>query len=260
MTLSKATNYTIEKLPIEHLDVVDSTNSYLRRMIADGALDPRTAAAVRADKQTQGRGRRGRTWLNTDGALMMSIAVPVIDAAAVPLVPAAAALGVLYAVRTLLPDVAIKWPNDVVSILDKGYLKLCGILSELVFDGSQSLFAVIGVGINTNCTSMPAELLQPSASIRMLTGEQVDNDSLAVRLYDCVTGSLGALYTNKRGIIDEFASNCMTLGRRVRADDSFGNTIIGTASALDDECHLIVESDKGQITLLASDVSVLPYD
>ena len=62
------------KIDIERLGTVDSTNSELkRRIIGLRLVDP---IVLTAQRQTGGLGRRDRAWLNSDGAVLMSAAVP----------------------------------------------------------------------------------------------------------------------------------------------------------------------------------------
>ena len=96
-----------------------------------------------ADRQTAGRGRQGRSWLDGPGNFMGSTAVRL-----VPQDPAPASLSFVAALavyEVLLARVAtplslqLKWPNDV--LLDGA--KLAGILLERAGDA-----AVIGIGVN----------------------------------------------------------------------------------------------------------------
>ena len=70
----------------ETVHETDSTNAELKRRAANGVLKDGTVLI--AERQTRGRGRRGRKWENTSGALLMSIACDAEDIAAedIPLV------------------------------------------------------------------------------------------------------------------------------------------------------------------------------
>jgi BirA family transcriptional regulator, biotin operon repressor / biotin---[acetyl-CoA-carboxylase] ligase len=102
--------------------------------------DPHGAVAL-AERQTEGRGRLGRTW--TDSALMFSVCLrpppPVADWPGLTLV---AARAVADAVG---PEATIKHPNDV--LLDGR--KVAGILAEAASR------VVLGIGINVNGTDWP---------------------------------------------------------------------------------------------------------
>ena len=91
--------------------------------------------AVYAGRQTNGRGRMGRTWQDGQGNLMTSIVLPKPKQA--HLFSFLASLAVAQSIAFLSPR--IKWPND---ILIDGK-KLCGILLETYEDK-----LIIGIGVN----------------------------------------------------------------------------------------------------------------
>ncbi|MCB2067988.1 MAG: biotin--[acetyl-CoA-carboxylase] ligase [Erythrobacter sp.] len=96
-----------------------------------------------ADRQTSGRGRQGRTWLDAPGNFMGSTVVRLHPHEPSPATLSfVAALAVYEAVLPLLADPAtllLKWPNDVLL----GRAKFCGLLLEREGDA-----VVIGIGVN----------------------------------------------------------------------------------------------------------------
>jgi BirA family biotin operon repressor/biotin-[acetyl-CoA-carboxylase] ligase len=104
---------------------------------------------ITAERQTGGRGRRGRAWVSEPGNLYASLLL--IDPAPIPRLaslPLAVAVAVHDAVRRALPPggepLEIKWPNDLLI----GRRKTSGILleGEKLSDGRYAL--VIGIGVN----------------------------------------------------------------------------------------------------------------
>jgi BirA family biotin operon repressor/biotin-[acetyl-CoA-carboxylase] ligase len=95
--------------------------------------------AVRADRQTAGRGRFRRGWVSDEGGLWLSAVIPTgPNATALPL---AVGLAVCDALRSLgLKQFRVRWPNDVL-VDDR---KLAGLLIDQFVPGR----AVAGVGIN----------------------------------------------------------------------------------------------------------------
>lgn len=109
-----------------------------QRMFPEGA--PHGAVAL-AERQTAGRGRLGRTWV--DSALMFSVVLrPPQPVARWPELTLVAARAVADAIG---PEAAIKDPNDV--LVDGR--KVAGILAEA------SGHVVLGIGINVGGTSWP---------------------------------------------------------------------------------------------------------
>src|SRR5262245_8491550 len=138
--------------PVE-LGRVGSTQDELRALAAAGAP---AFTAVRADEQTAGRGRRGRTWSAPAGtALLVSILLrpgrPADELGALSLV---GGLAVCEALRTTGTRPRLRWPNDVV--VDGR--KIAGVLPELV----EGPAVVLGVGVNV---SMDEGQLPPTDQI-----------------------------------------------------------------------------------------------
>ncbi len=119
---------------LTHLAEVGSTNDWLLAR-ADELPDGHW---IIADRQTAGRGRRGRTWHDGQGNLMASVLVraegPVQQLSFVAAVALRDAIVAACGAETRL-----KWPNDL--LLDGA--KVSGILLERVRDA-----LVIGFGVN----------------------------------------------------------------------------------------------------------------
>ena len=246
-------NHTIR---CEHLVSVDSTNSELKRRIAQGKLT--SAYALSADEQTAGRGRRGRNWFNTDGAVMFSVAFPLsgTESSRFPLVSAAAALGAMDALHRYGVPAAIKWPNDLVTEHDGVLYKLSGILSELAFDPNGRPYAIAGVGINANAAKPPTGLLQPATSIRIDTGTAVNTEEFRLYTVNAVFARLISVIEAPADLLCDYREHLITLGRRVKAVWLDGRTAEGTALRIDDIGRLVIDTADGAITVDAADVSV----
>ena len=143
-----------------------STNDDARRMAADGAAD---GTLVWAERQTSGRGRRGRRWESPAGNLYMSLllrpAVPLAQAGQIGFL---AALAIAETCAALLPHraVACKWPNDV--LIDGK--KVAGLLleSEAQPDGVVD-WLVLGLGVNV--ASHPEGMEFPATSLSAAGGK-----------------------------------------------------------------------------------------
>lgn len=118
---------------------LDSTNEEARRLADAGEVGP---LWIMAERQSAGRGRRGRAWHSPEGNLATTLLLrPDAPQAVTGQLSFAAALAVADTASHFAPDaaIAVKWPNDV---LAEGK-KLAGILLE---GGSNWL--AIGIGIN----------------------------------------------------------------------------------------------------------------
>jgi len=130
---------------LRHFEVIDSTNEEARRLAAAGQIEP---VWIAADRQTAGRGRRGRTWESPNGnlaaTLLISPGKPASECAQLSFV---AALAGSDTAAYFAPNasVKVKWPNDV---LAEGR-KIAGILLESASTGSeQPQWLAIGIGMN----------------------------------------------------------------------------------------------------------------
>jgi BirA family biotin operon repressor/biotin-[acetyl-CoA-carboxylase] ligase len=150
--------------PIDMLDWVDSTNAEARRRAEAGDAGP---VWISARRQTEGRGRRGRTWHSVEGDLAATLLTvtdrPPAEAAQISFI---AALAVADVVQTWLgaEGVRLKWPNDV---LVEGR-KISGILVESGRRDDGRLWLAVGVGINLAHT--PEDTERPATSVAEVSG------------------------------------------------------------------------------------------
>lgn len=112
----------------------DSTNDVARNM---GSW-----TAVCAHRQRRGRGRFGRSWQSADGGVWLSAVIPAPTAdrssRLVPLLAGYAVASTLTAYQ--IPDVRLRWPNDVMVRNKK-----CG---GILVDRFQNDRCVVGIGLN----------------------------------------------------------------------------------------------------------------
>jgi len=126
-----------------HRTETHSTNDDVRHLAEQGELGP---LWLRADSQTSGRGRHGRSWTSPSGNLYASGLFPLIGP---PLAGAhlgfAAALSIADTLKLYAPtaEVTLKWPNDV---LLSG-AKVSGILLE-TGQYKDTPWVIVGIGIN----------------------------------------------------------------------------------------------------------------
>ena len=118
---------------------IDSTNNYMKENISSFANYDIVSSKV----QTSGRGRRGNTWLSSEGMALFSFllkpekTLSIIEATKLPLLAGISTLSSLKKIKD--GAYSFKWTNDV--FLNSK--KLCGILIERVKDNF-----IVGIGIN----------------------------------------------------------------------------------------------------------------
>lgn len=157
----------------EFIPETGSTNGDLAARLRAGEALPEGYWLV-ADRQTSGRGRQGRAWLDGAGNFMGSTLVrPGFGDPPASSLALLAGLAVHAAVAAHLPDghqPMLKWPNDVLV----GMAKLAGILLELEGD-------VVIVGIGVNLASAPHLPDRKTIALAEL-GKSPDRDAFAEAL------------------------------------------------------------------------------
>lgn len=152
---------------------LDSTNSELlrRRPAPAGA-----ATVLLAERQTAGRGRRGRRWSSPLGAhVYLSTARGFGGGLArlggLSLVAGVASAQALQALG--FSGVRLKWPNDLVVAGADGWRKLGGLLVEAGGEHAAPVRAVVGLGLNVR---MPAavgvQIQQPWCDLATLASAE----------------------------------------------------------------------------------------
>lgn len=163
--------------PILLFDSIDSTNAEALRTIERGQAAP---FLVLSERQTAGRGRRGRHWVspfaeNIYYSLVLRIEGGMRQLEGLSLV---VGLAVMQALRDIgIPGAGLKWPNDVLV----GQKKIAGILLELVGDPADVCHVVLGVGINVNMQATD-EIDQQWTSVRLESGRVFDRNHLVAQL------------------------------------------------------------------------------
>ena len=235
---------------VELHEAIGSTSDRARSLL-DEPGGPGTA--VVAELQTDGRGRRGRTWTSPAGRnLAVSVAFrPRMAASDAWRLGLAAALAARDACRTVAA-IDLKWPNDLVA---SGGRKVGGLLVETEIDGERVSAAVIGIGINVNwpVAEMPAEISGSATSIEELTGARVDRGALLAALLERLDVELTAIDTGT-ALLDRYRAACRTLGSEVTVEIG-ARMIEGVAVAIDDAGGLVVRTPSGAETVTSGEVT-----
>lgn len=229
---------------------LDSTNRYLMDEARAGA--PEGVVAV-ADHQRAGRGRLGRRWEAPPGTnLLVSVLlrpdVPAGELHLCSMAVALAAADACAAVAGVAPD--LKWPNDLLV----GGAKVAGVLaeSEPGGPGAGPPAVVVGIGVNV---AWPGPVGVGGTSLQESSGREVDRDALLHAFLAELARRRPGLNTplGRRQLVDAWRRRCVTLGQVVRVEQASGE-LTGTAVALTDAGHLVVEAAGAAHTVAAGDV------
>lgn len=244
--------------PRLHLRVTDSTNDRARALALAGAP---SGTVVTAGRQTEGRGRHGRSWsAPADSALLCSVLLRPL-ARHQSLLPLAVPLAVCEAAESLAPvRCAVKWPNDVWL----GERKLAGVLLE----ARPPDWAVIGIGLNLSVedSDFPPDLRWPATSLGHGAGADDALAALREALGRWVTarpeevvaafGERDAL--RGRGVSWEATAGLGTKGSERHPGP--GDRMSGTAAGVDGRGNLLVRLPSGERVALGSGEVQLSLD
>jgi len=200
---------------IIYLDEVDSTNSYLKQLAAQGAPH---GTVVIAEAQSGGRGRMGRPFVSESGkGLFLSLLLRPDGEAAknVTTLTSLVAVCVCEAIAAVAGvEPSIKWVNDILV----GDRKLCGILLEMsmVAELGQVDYVVVGVGINVHyqASDFPVELRERVTSLAMLTDEPMSRARLAAELIDRLAEMYASL-ADPSDYVARYRARSATAGREI---------------------------------------------
>lgn len=163
------------------LDEVDSTNQFLLSQ-ASGR-----GAVCLAERQSAGRGRRGRGWVSPYGQNIYLSLRWQYEQGVTALEGLSLAVGAVVAdllERDLgLRGVSLKWPNDVML---RGR-KLGGVLIEVGGDLTGDCAVVVGLGLNVGMSASATtdDISQPWADL-LQAGIKADRNQLSAALVSCL--------------------------------------------------------------------------
>lgn len=222
-----------------------STNDIVEKLARDGVKE---GVVVLAESQSRGRGRLGRKWASParKGLWFSVLLRPELRPQAATQLTVAAATSLCRAIRAqtdLVPQV--KWPNDILI----GGRKVAGVLTELNAEPDRVKHLTLGIGLDVNLDAgdFPAEVRPLATSLKLAAGRAIPRSELAAGLLR----ELDADYARIRrgqfaGLADEWESQCVTLGRRVRLLLG-AREVTGRAEALDEDGALLLRTDHGRL-------------
>ena len=238
------------------LDKTESTNLDAKMAAANGCAHGYT---VVADEQTAGRGRLDHAWMSPSGInIYVSIVLkPRTVPSSFPQIPVICAIALHQALAKMVPSVelALKWPNDLLTA--DSHRKISGLLCEGVTMKDRSLAVVAGIGINVNSSldDFSDDLRATATSLKMATSQSWSREQVL------------AAFLNRLEIVFDEWQDAATLRPFMdywnRHDLLSGQAIAieqgqqieeGIAHGIDDEGRLLLEAADGVRLVHAGDV------
>ena len=161
-------------MKIIKLDAINSTNEYLKNYIQNNSII--NTHAVYTFNQTKGKGQRGKVWLSEPEkniAFSFCFFPKILKVNNQFNLNMTISLFLLNTLKSLkIPNLKIKWPNDILS----GEKKICGILNEIKVKGNIIDNIIIGFGINVNQENF--ENLPNASSLKLIKNINYDLNGL----------------------------------------------------------------------------------
>ncbi|MFY0630163.1 MAG: biotin--[acetyl-CoA-carboxylase] ligase [Flavobacteriaceae bacterium] len=162
-------------MKIIKLDAIDSTNSFLKELAQNSLLEDYTIAVT--GKQTSGRGQMNQSWhsepyknltfstftrpekIKTEHQSYLNLAI---------------SLAIYDTLNNMsVPNLSIKWPNDIMS----GKFKICGVLVETTLIQKKIKNVIIGIGLNVHQEKFPDDIKNAS-SLKNVLQEDFNLDEI----------------------------------------------------------------------------------
>jgi BirA family transcriptional regulator, biotin operon repressor / biotin---[acetyl-CoA-carboxylase] ligase len=206
------------------LDAIDSTNDFLKKLSLEESTKNYTV--VTAESQTNGKGQMGSKWFSESGKnLIVSILIKnvISDINEIFNLNFAVALSIIETLDSLnIPELTIKWPNDILS----GNKKIGGILIENIIKSDNSIHSIIGLGLNINQINFVD--LPNASSLKIIMNQDFNKNKILDKIIDNFRTKIIVSKKNdkdllrnsfnnrlyKKGLITTFVSNndCKFMG------------------------------------------------
>lgn len=229
------------------LDATDSTNDYLKSLSSKNVLENFTV--ITAQSQNKGRGQMGASWTSESGKnLIMSVLIKDIlkNADEIFHLNVAVALAVIKSLAECnLPNLSIKWPNDIMS----DNKKVCGILVENSFKSDSKIESIVGIGLNVNQTSF--DNLPKASSMASIMRKEFDLDTILENIIFHIKQNCNLILSNQAyKIWNDFHSYLFKINVPMPFEDANQNRFMGIIHGV---------TNDGKLEVLLEDDSVKTY-
>lgn len=235
---------------LEHLEQITSTNTYALERISAGDDGP---LWIVADRQTQGRGRRQRTWVSLEGNLHLSFIVQLScgpqHVAELGFVAGLACYDALSEHMSKPEMLTLKWPNDLLI----GSAKTAGLLLERASESkAEGECVVIGFGINI--AGHPDDVNFPATHMAEHAPD-IEKVDVLEALAQAMVHWLAVWQNgeNFSGIRSAWTQRAYGLDQKI-AVDMETKRITGTFKGINDNGAMLIETSNGNVeTIMAGD-------
>jgi len=229
------------------LDAIDSTNDFLKTLSSQEELD--NFVVVTAENQTKGKGQMGAQWLTESGKnLTMSVLIRdfLFDNNCMFDLSVIVSLSVIDALKAVnIPDLSIKWPNDIMSYNKK----IGGILIENTIKSDGRIVSVVGIGLNVNQTNF--ENLPNASSLAVINNSKFNKDLMLNLIIENMKQRIELWNKNADNFWQEYFNSLFRKGIPMPFKNLKNKNFMGIIQGV---------SPVGKIQILLEDDSVSEFD
>lgn len=229
------------------LDAIDSTNEFLKGLSNKQELENFTV--VTAETQTKGKGQMGAIWASEASKnLIMSILVKdfLSDICQIFNLNIAVSLAVIEVLESVnIPDLSIKWPNDIMSYNKK----IGGILIENTIKSDGTILSIVGLGLNVNQTDF--ENLPKASSLAVICGKEFGKEALLFEIGSTIEKNIGLWKQHPTILWTKYIDNLYKKGLPMPFSDQNKGNFMGIIQGV---------SAIGKLQVLREDDSISEFD
>jgi len=229
------------------LDAIDSTNEFLKGLSNNQLVENFTV--VTTESQTKGKGQMGSVWVSEPSKnLIMSVLIKdfLLDNNSIFDINIAVSVSIIQALETLnIPELSIKWPNDIMSYNKK----IGGILIENSIKSNGDINSIVGLGLNVNQTNF--EHLPKATSLALIGSTTFDKEEILLKIVEKLEQNIHSWNQNKDSMWADYTEKLFKKGIPMPFSDENQQNFMGIIQGV---------SSIGKLQILLEDDSVPEFD
>ncbi len=229
------------------LDAIDSTNEFLKGLSSNQGLENFTV--VTAENQTKGKGQMGSVWDSEPSKnLIMSVLVKDFIANITQIfdINIAVSVTIIQVLEDFsIPELSIKWPNDIMSYNKK----IGGILIENSIKSDGSIHSIIGLGLNVNQINF--DNLPKASSLAVICKMAFDKETILLEIIKKLEQNIQIWNENSDLLWSEYSNKLFKKGIPMPFEDQNQQNFMGIIQGV---------SEIGKLEILLEDDSVRDFD
>jgi BirA family biotin operon repressor/biotin-[acetyl-CoA-carboxylase] ligase len=224
------------------LDAIDSTNDFLKGLSNEQQLENYTV--VTTENQTKGKGQMGSVWDSEVGNnLTMSVFIKdsLSGVNQIFTLNISVALAIVQALENFnIPNLMIKWPNDIMSY----NFKIGGILIENSIKSNGTVHSIVGLGLNVNQTNFIN--LPKASSLCMICDAQFDKEKIMFEVIEKLKRNIVIMAEDPAALWLEYTNRLFKKGMPMPFKDNLNQNFMGIIPGVSSygKLQVLLEDDR----------------